>query len=569
MVTRSAKKSLAVLFVALLVSLSFAQVRDYNPVTDERLNNPEPENWLLYRRTHDASGYSPLDSINRENVANLTPVWTFATGVVSGHQSPPLVNDGVMFVTTPEAQVIALDAASGDLLWRYKRELPPGTTMLHHTNRGVGLYENLVFLGTHDAYVTALDARNGEVVWEQKLAETTEGYYITMMPLVAEGKVMVGISGGERGVRGFIEAFDALTGERAWKTYTVPGPGEPGNETWPGDTWQHGGAAVWVTGSYDPDTGISYWGTGNGGPWLGAATRPGDNLYVTSAVAVDVGTGEIVSHFQYQPNDTWDWDEVSTPMLIDVERDGRVIPAAVHAARSGYLYLLDRSNGGLDFVEAVPYVYQDVFLGFEEDGRPIYDPEKIPWIGEATDFCPSLWGGKDWPPAAYNPDTKLLYIPANDNHCGSIEGTEVEYVAGQSYTGASTNFWIVDEEAPIGELQAWNLETMEEVWSVPFESHNWGPVLTTGGDLVFMGGTNDRYFRAFDAETGDILWEFRTNSGVTSIPTTFEVDGTQYIAVQSGYGVDAASMHSRIARQLGWDPDVPQGGVVWVFAVNE
>lgn len=564
-----AKRIAGVLLAALIAATVFAQDADYSAITDERLANPEPGNWLHYRGTYDGWGYSTLDAINTDNVSKLTPVWSFATGVVSGHQSPPMVNDGVMFVTTPEAQVIALDAASGDLLWRYKRELPEGTTKLHFTNRGVGLYGDLLFVGSHDAFVTALDARTGEVVWEQKLAETTEGYYITMAPLVAQGKVMLGISGGELGVRGFIEAFDAETGDRVWKAYTIPGPGEPGNETWPGDTWKHGGAAPWITGTYDPDTGLSYWGTGNGGPWLGAATRPGDNLYATSAITVDVETGEIVSHFQYQPNDTWDWDEVSAPMLIDIERDGQTIPAAVHAARSGYLYLLDRTGDQLDFIEAKPYVFNNVFLGFEEDGRPIYDPERIPYIGEATEFCPSLWGGKDWPPAAWNPETRLLYIPVNDNHCGSIEGLEVEYVAGQFYTGARTTFNITEGAEYIGELQAWNLDTFEQVWSQKFESHNWGPVLTTAGGLVFMGGTNDRYFRAFDAETGENLWQFRTNSGVTGVPSSFEVDGVQYIAVQSGWGVDAASMQGRIASQLGWDPDVPQGGVVWVFAVNE
>jgi alcohol dehydrogenase (cytochrome c) len=553
----------------LLAAFAAAQEPEYSPVTDERLTNPGPGDWLHYRGTYDGWGYSTLDSINKENVAGLTPVWTFATGVLSGHESPPMVNDGVMFITTPMAQVIALDALTGDLLWRYQRELPPGTTMLHNTNRGVGFYGDLVFLGSHDAYLTALNATTGVVVWEQKLAETLEGYYITLAPLIAEGKVILGVSGGERGVRGFIQAFDAETGDSVWKTYTVPGPGEPGNETWPGDTWMHGGASIWVTGTYDPETGLSYWGTGNGAPWLGAATRPGDNLYATSAVVVDVETGEIVSHFQYQPNDTWDWDEVSAPMLIDIERDGQTIPAAVHAARSGYLYLLDRSDGELNFIDAEPYVFNNVFLGFEEDGRPIYDPERIPFLGSATEFCPSLWGGKDWPPAAWNPETRLLYIPVNDNHCGSIEGFDVEYVAGQSYTGARTTFSITEGAEYIGELQAWNLDTLEEGWSVKIESHNWGPVLTTAGGLVFMGGTNDRYFRAFDAETGDKLWEFRTNSGVIGVPSTFEIDGVQYLAVQSGWGVDAQSMQGRIADQLGWDPDVPQGGVVWVFALPE
>lgn len=553
---------------AALVGTGLAQERDYSSVTDERLADPESSNWLQYRGTYDGWGYSPLDSINLDNVDKLVPVWSYATGVLSGHQAPPIVNDGYMFVTTPYAQLLALDATTGDLLWKYQREMPPGTTAAHQTNRGVGLYGDLVFMGSHDAHITALDARTGEVVWEQQVADTMERYYITMAPLVAEGLVMVGVSGGEYGIRGFIEAFDAETGDRVWKTYTIPGPGEPGNETWPGDTWQTGGAAVWITGTYDPDTGVSYWGTGNGGPWLGPATRPGDNLYATSAIAVEVATGEIVSHFQYQPNDTWDWDEVSAPMLIDVERDGEVFEAAVHAARSGYLYVLDRTNDELSFVDAKAYVYNDVFLGFEEDGRPIYDPAKIPWIGTVTEFCPSLWGGKDWPPAAWNPHTRLLYIPTNDNHCGSIEGREVEYEAGQSFTGAATTLTAVEGAEYIGELQAWNLDTMEQVWTAQFESHNWGPVLTTAGGLVFMGGLNDRYFRAFDAETGDIVWEYRVNSGVTGVPSSFEVDGVQYIAVQAGYGVDAAAMHNRLAPQLGWEPDAPQGGTIWVFAVQ-
>lgn len=559
----------AALAVGMFGSSVLAQNADYSAVTDQRLISPEAGNWLHYRGTYDGWGYSSLDQINSDNVADLVPVWSFSTGVLSGHQSPPIVNNGVMFITTPFAQVIALDAVSGDLLWRYQREMPPGTTAIHQTNRGVGLYGDLVFLGSHDAYLTALDARTGEVVWEREVADTLSRYYITMAPLVAQGKVMVGVSGGEFGIRGFIEAFDAETGESVWKTYTVPGPGEPGNETWPGDTWQTGGAAVWITGTYDPDSGLAYWGTGNGGPWLGPATRPGDNLYATSAIAVDVATGDIVTHFQYQPNDTWDWDEVSAPMLITIERDGVEIDAAVHAARSGYLYLLDRSDNELNFIEAKPYVYNDVFMGFEEDGRPIYNPEKIPWIGTETHFCPSLWGGKDWPPAAWNPNTRLLYIPTNDNHCGSIEGREVEYEAGQSFTGAATTLTVDPEAGYIGELQAWNLDTFEQEWTVQFESHNWGPVLTTAGNLVFMGGLNDRYFRAFDATTGEILWEFRANSGITGVPSSFEVDGTQYIAVQAGYGVDAASMHGRIAPQLGWDPDVPQGGAVWVFKVRD
>lgn len=564
----------AVLLCALLGS-TFAQpagqgvIESYSAVTDERLADPEASNWLMYRGTYDGMGYSELDQINSENVAQLVPVWTMSTGVTDGHESPPMVNDGNMYVTTPRNQVIALDAANGDLLWRYERELPEGTTQIHPTNRGIGFYGDNVYLGTLDAFVVALDARTGEVVWEQQVEDTTVGYYITLAPLVVEGKVMVGVSGGERGIRGFVQAFDAATGESLWKTYTIPGPGEPGNETWPGDTWQTGGAPVWSTGNYDPETRLAYFGTGNGAPWTGD-TRPGDNLYATSTIALNIDTGEIETYFQYQPNDSWDWDEVVAPILIDLEYDGRQFPAAVHVARAGYIWLLDRSGGELTYVDAWPFVEQNVFESIDpETGQPIYDPEHKPSVGTTTEFCPSLWGGRDWPPEAYSPQTGYLYVPANENHCGSIEGVEVEYEPGQGYTGASTGFMIVEGADHIGELQAWDLSTGEEVWTVEFESSNWGPVLTTAGNLVFMGGTSDRYFRAFDAQTGDTLWEFRTNSGVTGVPSTFEVDGVQYVAVQSGWGVDAQRMQSRMASQFGWSADVPQGGAVWVFALPD
>src|SRR5690606_37876555 len=270
------------------------------------------------------------------------------------------------------------------------------------------------------------------------------------------------------------------------------------------------------------DARIAYFGTGNGAPWTGD-TRPGDNLYATSTIGLDIDTGEIVTYFQYQPNDSWDWDEVVAPILIDLERDGRTFPAAIKVGRSGYLWVLDRSDGQLTYVDAWPYVEQNVFQSIDpETGQPVYDPARKPSVGSTVEFCPSLWGGRDWPPEAYNPQTRLLYIPANENHCGSVTGVEVEYEPGQGYTGAQTTFNIVEGADHIGELQAWALRTGQEVWTATFESANWGPVLTTAGGLVFMGGTSDRMFRAFDAETGDVLWEFRTNSGVTGVPTTFE-----------------------------------------------
>lgn len=560
----------AAALVALVSSPGGAQsvLDGYTPVTEARLRSPEPANWLFYRGTRDGWGYSPLDQIDATNVQNLVPVWTFSTGMTSGHQAPPIVNDGVMFVSTPRNLVYALDARSGDLLWRYQHELPENLVAFHNTNRGVALWGDKVYMATLDARVVALEARTGSVAWDVSVQDNTQGYYMTLAPLAAEGKIMVGVSGGELGIRGFVVALDAETGREAWRTYTVPGPGEPGNETWPGDAWRTGGAAVWVTGHYDPELRLTYWGTGNPGPWIGDQ-RPGDNLYTNSVIALDVDTGRIRAHHQYHWNDSWDWDEVSTPILMPVERAGRTFRALVHPGRNGYLWLLELHANGISFVEATEYVYQDVFASVDpETGRPTYDEAHKPGTGYATPFCPSLWGGKDWPPAAYSPQTGLLYIPANDNHCGVITGREVEYVPGTSYTGASTDFTLREGAETIGEIQAWDMDTGREVWTRRFESHNWGPILATGGNLIFAGGTTDRYFRALDARTGGQLWQFRTNSGVIGVPSTFSVDGVQYVAVQSGWGVDAASMTSRIDLQRGTTTHVPQGGVVWVFALR-
>ena len=566
-------------------SAQTAKPTEYKPVTDERLANPEPENWLQYRGNYKGWGYSPLDQITSANIGRLTPMWSYSTGKLEGHQAPPIVNGGMMFVSTPGNQVIALDAKSGNMLWTYKRELPEELVQLHPTNRGVGLYGDKVYLATLDACVVALSAKTGEQLWEKCIADWSDGYYMTLSPLIAKGKVMVGVSGGEFGIRGFVAAVDAETGEEAWRTYTVPGPGEPGHETWKGDAWKTGGAPVWIQGNYDPKTNLAYFGTGNGGPWM-PDTRPGDNLYATSALALDVDTGAIKGHHQYHWNDAWDWDEVSAPILVDIERDGKTVPAMVHAGRNGYLWTLERhADGKIGFIDGKPFVNQNVFTGLDpKTGRPSYDPAKIPGTNKKLAFCPGLWGGKDWPPEAYNPKTGMLYIPANDNLCSELGGVPITGRApGELYIGVTIDEILsslrfregVDASKPvdIGQIQAWDLKTGKKAWTHSFQdTANWGPPLTTGGDLVFCGGTSDRMFRAFDAKTGKTVWETRLNSGVTGVPSTYMVDGVQYIAVQAGWGVDAERMMGGIDGLLPEDrrpPKMTQGGVIWVFALGK
>jgi alcohol dehydrogenase (cytochrome c) len=555
------------------VAATAGEVANYSPVTQERLTNPEPGNWLLYRQNYNGQGFSPLKQINTENAKSLVPVWTFSTGVVEGHESPPMVNNGVMFVTTPQNQVLALDAKSGDLIWRYKHKMPEDLFQLHPTNRGVALWQDKLFLAATDDHLIALDAKTGKELWNTKVQDYQKGQYMTLEPLVVNGKVMVGGSGGEFGVRGYVAAFDANDGKELWRTYTVPAPGEPGSNTWSGDAWKTGGGSVWITGTYDPKRNVAYWGVGNAAPWPGEL-HPGDNLYTSSTIALNPDTGKIVGHFQYHQNDSWDWDEIDSPMLINMNYGGKTFDGLVHPARDGYLWVLKQSEEGIDFVDAKPFVNQNVFKSVDpKTGRPEVNADHKPVVGKNVTFCPSLWGGKDWPAAAYNPNSHLLFIPAQNNMCGEMIGEKVPRVEGQVWLGAQIpSLKLLPQGDHIGELQAWDLQTGKQAWMHPFpKSQLFASTLATAGDLVFIGGTNDRMFRAFDAKDGKVLWEQKTNSGIMGMPVAYEVDGTEYIAIQSGWGVDAQRIQDGLAAS-DWKLDadaVPQGGVVWVFAVKK
>jgi alcohol dehydrogenase (cytochrome c) len=547
----------------------------YATVTDERLLDPGPGDWLMYRRTYDGSGFSPLGQINAKNVENLTLAWSFSTDFVEAHETTPVVNHGRMFITTPQNNIIALDAKTGTVLWRYAKKYPEGLFQLHPTNRGVALYGDRVYMATTDCQLVAVDGATGAEAWAVPIDDYKTGCYSTLAPLAVHGKILVGYSGGEFGVRGSLSAFDAETGKQIWRTYTVPAPDQPGGDTWKGDAYKRGGGSIWITGVFDPATNITYWGTGNPAPWV-ADNRPGDNLYTDSTLALDVDTGQLKSYHQYTPHDSWDWDEVSAPLLIDTEVDGKPIKTATHAGRNGYLWILRRDGGQLKFLHAFPFSNNNVFKSIDATtGRPTVDESKRPGASQGADFCPSIGGGKDWPPEAWSPQTKLLYIAANNNVCGFLPkgtvpkadapgfyvGYEVEAIFGSIRTAAAA-------DDHIGELQAWDLNTGKRVWQNNFKSIVWAPLLVTGGDLLFAGGTPDREFRAFDARTGKPLWSFPAPAGVIGIPTSFEVAGEQYIAVTAGWGLDAQGVLNGIDKIRGTKTVVPKAGTLLVFKLR-
>lgn len=562
------------LAAALLVGQGLqAAPTSYPTVTDARLEHPDAGDWLMYRRTYNGWGFSPLKQITTRNVHRLTLAWSVSTDLLGAHETTPIVNHGRMFVTTPQNNVIALDARTGTQLWRYVRKYPDNLFQLHPTNRGVALYGDYVYMATTDCALVALDAASGREVWSVPIDDYKTGCYSTLAPLAVHGKIIVGYSGGELGVRGSISAFDALTGKRLWRTYTVPAPAEPGGQTWQGDNFKRGGGSTWITGVYDPDSNTTYWGTGNPGPWV-ADDRPGDNLYTDSTLALDADTGKLKSYHQYTPHDSWDWDEVSAPLLIDTEVDGKLTKTAIHAGRNGYLWVLDRRD--LAFLHAFSFANNNVFTSIDpKTGRPTVDESKRPGARQGAEFCPSIGGGKDWPPEAWSPRTKLLYVPANDNLCaylprgavpqpdarGFYVGYDIDSIFGSVRTGARAS-------NHLGELQAWDLNTGKRVWQHNFKTILWAPLLVTGGNVLFAGGTPDRLFRAFDARTGALLWSFPLPSAAIGVPTSFAIDGQQYIAVTTGWDLDARGLQNGLDKIYRTKTVVPESGTILVFKLH-
>ncbi len=493
----------------------------------------DPGNWLMYSRTYDAQRFSPLDQITKDNVGGLQPVWIYQIEESGQIENTPLVVDGVMYVTEPLARVTALDVHSGRPLWSWNRPMPDDvlTIGFGQTNRGVAILDETVFVGTLDAHLVALDAKSGAERWDVAVGDNKLGVSITAAPLAIDGKVIVGISGGEAGVRGYLDAYDAKTGERAWRFWTIPGPGEPGHDTWRpnqggGDSWKTGGGATWLTGAYDPETKLLFWGTGNPAPDWNGDSRPGDNLYTCSLVAVDADTGKLKWHFQFTPHDVHDWDANQIPVLLEMEIEGRRRKLVAMANRNGFYYLLDRKTG--KFLHGTPYAKQTWAEGLDADGRPILIPDKAP-TPEGNFVYPSLQGSTNWASPAYSPLTRLFYVSVREMGAYYFKG-EAIYKPGTLFVGGGERR--LEDEA-WGAVRALDATTGKMEWEFRVPSPPWCGVMATAGGLVF-GGSHEGNFYALDASNGEPLWQLQLGGEVRTNAISFLIDGKQHIAVAAG-----------------------------------
>jgi alcohol dehydrogenase (cytochrome c) len=523
----------------------------------------DTSNVLNYGMGYNLQRFSTLNQINKDTVKNLVPVWNYSFNDDRSEESQPLVYQGVIYVTSHNA-TMAVDAKTGKQIWKTKVEYPAETPRIvccGIINRGAALYDGKVFRTTLDANVIALDAKTGKELWRQKAADIKEGYSMTVAPLVADGVVITGISGAEFGTRGFIDGWDPATGKHLWRTHSIPSPDEPGGDTWKGDTWKLGGGSTWITGSYDPELNTIYWGIGNPGPF-NSAVRPGDNLYTCSVLAMDPKTGKIKWHYQFSPNNPFDYDSVAEMVLADMNVEGKPTKVLMDANRNGFFYVLDRTNGKL--LAANPYVKVNWATGVDmKTGRPIEtDVAKDAREGKKVTVYPSILGGKNWEPMSFNPQTGLAY--ANTlNFGGKYKAEPVTFKQGEWYLGMDlTDPWQFDD-GPRGHLKAIDPMTGKAKWEAASDIPRFSGVLSTGGGVVFSGSLTGE-FEAFDADTGKKLWQFQTGSGIEGQPVTWQQDGVQYVAVTSGYGgvYSLFSGDERLAK-------VPPGGSLWVFAIKQ
>ncbi|MDA2938759.1 PQQ-dependent dehydrogenase, methanol/ethanol family [Acidobacteria bacterium AH-259-A15] len=502
-------------------------------VTYERLLRPdqEPENWLTYSGMYESHRHSRLDQINRENIHKLGLKWVFQMRTLQKVETTPLVMDGIMYLTKPPNDAFALDTRTGRPFWSYKRQLPEQLNVCcGQVNRGFAIQGDRLYMGTVDAHLVALDAKTGSLIWDVEVADYKTGYSVTVAPLVVKDKIIVGIAGGEYGIRGFVDAYDAKTGERVWRFYTIPGPGEPGNKTWEGDSWKTGGAGTWVTGSFDPELNLIYWGTGNPGPDWNGEVRKGDNLYSDSVVALDADTGKLKWYFQFTPHDVWDWDAVQIPVLVDMEFQGRPRKLMLWANRNAFYYVLDRETG--EFLLARPFAKQTWAEGIDAKGRPIVKPNTAP-SKEGTLIYPGVGGGTNWYSPSYSPLTGLLYVSARD-YANIFFTSEATYIPGNEFLGS---FGQGDPDDPgHGAVRALIPVTGELKWEYKLHTKPVAGILTTAGNVLFSGTAEGQFF-ALDASSGRELWRANTGGTIVAGPITYLSEGEQLVSIAAGSAI--------------------------------
>ncbi len=535
----------------------------------------EPGAWAMAGHDYSNTRFSPLKEINTENASKLSLVYSFSLASLRSNEASPIVIGNTLYVSTSwgPKYVYALDAATGARKWTYEPDIPDDVLQYaccDVNNRGISYADGKLFVGRLDGKLTALDAATGKELWTSKVVDYKQGSVITSPPLVVRDKVITGFGGGEYGVRGSLQAFDINSGKALWQTYTVPAPGEPGSETWKGDTGLHGGGAAWLVGSYDPKSDTVYWGTSNPGPWNTAVRSTGNgdfgkltNLYTASTLALDPNTGKIKWHIQTTPADAWDYDGVNEAILADLKIGGASVPTLMKADRNGFFFVANRETGKV--ISAEKYVFANWAQKWDiSTSRAVEDPDKRPGPGHPVkDVCPNLIGGKNWQPMSYNPQTGLVYIPAN-NVCMDWAVSDVSYKRGVFYLGAE----FPTKEGPggfLGELIAWDPVNNKKVWSIQEDLPFNGGTLSTAGGLVFSGNLHGD-FRAIDAKSGKILWKRNLGSGIGAGPVTYSVDGKQYVAVVVGRTASIPAFLGEIGKKI--TNAAPEGGALFVFAVQ-
>ncbi|TXH36068.1 MAG: PQQ-dependent dehydrogenase, methanol/ethanol family [Rhodospirillaceae bacterium] len=534
------------------------------PVTTDDLLKAQDNTaeWLMYGRDYRNWRYSPLTELTPQNVAQLRPVWTMSTGgQLGGLEATPLFRDGVLYFSADYARVFAIDARSGNIVWHYEPEYDQGLNAVlccGPIHRGVAIKDDLIYVAQLDAKLVALNRADGKVAWEAKIDDWSKGITTNSAPLIVGDHVIIGISGGEFGARGYLKSYDAKTGALQWTTYTIPAPGEPGSETWPkDDSWKTGGGPTWLTGSYDAQTNTLYWGIGNPAPWS-TDRIPGDNLWTDCMMALDPDTGKMKWAFQYTPNDAWDYDGMATPILVDVTIDGKPVKAAVVSNRNGFFYAIDRSSG--KFIYAFPLVEGINWTSGIDPvtGRPNVREEMKPKSGGPTvePIVPGLEGGTNWFPPAYDPDLGYFFTSVNQWGMGltAWEKKKLTYKPGDWYVGVDYQMYRMGDT--IGHIKAIDIANKKVVWDVPSSLPLFSGMLVTKGGVLFTGDQRGRLL-AYEAKTGKELWKFQTGSGINASPITYELDGKQYVAILSGLGGDPSFYYS-----------APKGGMLWVFAID-